>query len=86
MYAEISMQMMERGDAVQKTDVVTINAELLEVAQEPDLMVASVRFTGLLRENDSAPESVDEIWHVQRNPDNPKSSWLLAGIQQTNLS
>ena len=32
MFAEISMQMQERGDAPQKTDVIAINGELLEVA------------------------------------------------------
>ena len=31
MFAEVSMQLQERGDAPQKTDVVAVNAELLEV-------------------------------------------------------
>lgn len=84
MFAEISMQMQERSDEAQKTDVVTINAELLEAVEENDLSIASVRFTGLLRENNNAPESVDEIWHVQRNLHDPKAGWLLSGIQQTN--
>jgi len=85
MFAEISMQLQERGDAPQKTDVVTINGELLSVADEGDLAIASVRFTGQLRENNGAPESVDEIWHVQKNLRDDKSVWLLAGIQQTTL-
>jgi predicted lipid-binding transport protein (Tim44 family) len=85
MFAEISMQMLERRDEVQITDVTTINAELLEAVDEGDLSIASVRFTGLLRENNGAPESVDEIWHVQRNLRDPKAGWLLSGIQQTNL-
>ncbi|OGA29741.1 MAG: preprotein translocase subunit Tim44, partial [Betaproteobacteria bacterium RIFCSPLOWO2_12_61_14] len=55
MFAEISMQMQERGDAPQKTDVVTVSGELLEVANEGDLAIASVRFTGQLRENNGAP-------------------------------
>ncbi|HEU0234270.1 MAG TPA: Tim44-like domain-containing protein [Gallionella sp.] len=85
MFAEISMQMQERGDTPQKTDVIAINGELLEVANEGDLAIASVRFTGQLRENNGAPESVDEIWHVQKNLRDDKSVWLLAGIQQTVL-
>lgn len=85
MFAEISMQMQERGDAPQKTDVLAINGELLEVATEGDFAVASVRFTGQLRENNGAPENVDEIWHVQKNLRDDKSVWLLAGIQQTVL-
>ena len=85
MFAEISMQMQERDDAAQKTDVMAINGELLEVANEGDFAIASVRFTGQLRENNGAPESVDEIWHVQKNLRDDKSVWLLAGIQQTVL-
>ena len=82
MFAEISMQMQERGDAPQKTDVVAVSGELLEVANEGDLAIASVRFTGQLRENNGAPEDVNEIWHVQKNLRDDKSVWLLAGIQQ----
>lgn len=85
MFAEISMQMQERGDAPQKTDVIAIDGELLAVANEGDWAIASVRFTGQLRENNGAPESVDEIWHVQKNLRDDKSVWLLAGIQQTVL-
>lgn len=85
MFAEISMQMQERDDAPQKTDVVAINGELLSVANEGDLAIASVRFTGQLRENNGTPENVDEVWHVQKNLRDDKSVWLLAGIQQTTL-
>jgi predicted lipid-binding transport protein (Tim44 family) len=85
MFAEISMQMQERDDAAQKTDVLAIHTELLEVANENDLAIASVRFIGQLRENDGAPESIDEIWHVQKDLRDDKSVWLLAGIQQTTL-
>jgi len=83
MFAEISMQISERGSEPQKTEVVTINADLLEVAVTDDLAIASVRFNGQLREApNAAPEAFDEIWHVQKNPKDPKSVWLLAGIQQ----
>lgn len=85
MYAEISMQMQERDDAPQQTDVIAINGELLQVANEGCLAIASVRFTGQLRENNGAADNVDEIWHVQKNLRDDKSVWLLAGIQQTTL-
>lgn len=85
MFAEISMQMQERDAAIQKTDVIAINAELLEVANEGDWAIASVRFTGQLSENNAMAETVDEIWHVQKNLKDDKSVWLLAGIQQTTL-
>lgn len=85
MFAEISMQMQERDKTPQKTDVIAINGALLQVANESDMAIASVRFTGQLRENNGMPENVDEIWHVQKNLRDDKSVWLLAGIQQTTL-
>ena len=51
MFAEISMQMSERDDTPQKTDVISINGDLLSVANEGDMAIASVRFTGQLSEN-----------------------------------
>jgi predicted lipid-binding transport protein (Tim44 family) len=85
MFAEISMQIRERDDAPQKTDVLSIHTDLLEVANEGDYAIASVRFTGQLSENNGAPEDIDEIWHVQKDLRDDKSVWLLAGIQQTTL-
>ncbi len=82
MFAEISMQVQERSDTAQKTDVVSVHAELLEVVTENDSAIASVRMNGQLRENNGAPENFDEIWHVQKNLKDDKSVWLLAGIQQ----
>jgi len=82
MFAEISMQLQERGDAPQQTDVGFVNAQLLEVATEHEQAIASVRLSGQLRENKGAPENFDEIWHVQKNPKDDHAVWLLAGIQQ----
>jgi predicted lipid-binding transport protein (Tim44 family) len=84
MYAEISMQFQERGNAAQTTEVLNVNTEVLEVVNENDHAIASVRMTGQLRENNGTPESFDEIWHVQKNLSDDKSVWLLAGIQQVN--
>jgi predicted lipid-binding transport protein (Tim44 family) len=85
MFAEISMQLQDRDGTPQVTDVLAINGNLLGVANEGDFAIASVRFTGQLRENNGAPETVDEIWHVQKNLLDQKSVWLLSGIQQTTL-
>jgi predicted lipid-binding transport protein (Tim44 family) len=77
-----------QGDAqkrpgAQQTDVVTLNAALLEVVAERDLYWASVRFSGSLREESSAPaEPFEEIWNLCK-PVSGSSGWLLAGIQQT---
>jgi predicted lipid-binding transport protein (Tim44 family) len=83
MFAEISMQLNERGGEPQRTEVVAINADLLEVVTENDTAIASVRFNGQLLETpNSAPEPFDEIWHVQKDLKDPDAVWLLAGIQQ----
>ena len=83
MFAEISMQINERGGEPQRTEVIAINADLLEVVTENDTAIASVRFNGQLREAPaSAPEQFDEIWHVQKDLKDPDAVWLLAGIQQ----
>jgi predicted lipid-binding transport protein (Tim44 family) len=82
MFAEISMQLQERDDTAQKTEVMSVNATLLEVVTEHDHAIASVRMTGQLRENNGAAENFDEIWHVQKNLKDDKAVWLMAGIQQ----
>ena len=83
MYSEISMQISERGDELQKTEILAINAELLEVVTTDDQAIASVHFNGQLCEAPgTSSEAFDEIWHVQKNLKDPKSVWLLAGIQQ----
>ena len=83
MLAEISAQINERGSAQQKTEVMFIDANLLEVETTHDMAIASVRFTGQLRDvPDGEPEAFDEIWHVQKDLKDPNATWLLAGIQQ----
>jgi predicted lipid-binding transport protein (Tim44 family) len=83
MLAEISAQINERGSAQQKTEVMFIDANLLEVETTHDMAIASVRFTGQLRDvPDGEPEAFDEIWHVQKDLKDSNATWLLAGIQQ----
>ena len=84
MYAELSLQIQERGDAAQKTEIVSLNVAVLEVSTEGQRAVASVRYTGEIREEVGGPaEAFDEIWHVSKRLDDAKSTWLLAGIQQS---
>lgn len=81
-FAEISMQITERGAASQRTDVVELNAQVIEVAEEGDRYVVSVRFSGLLREEENAaPAAFDEIWHLVK-PVSGNAGWRIGGIQQ----
>jgi len=64
------------------TDVVSLNADLLEVVTEGEKHWASVRFSGAVREAPgAAAEDFQEVWNLVK-PSNGSSGWLLAGIQQ----
>jgi len=81
MFAVVKLELQERGAATQTTDVVKVDAEVLDLEQSGERQVVSVRFHGLIREDLGAPPSdFDEIWHLVRWGDNP--SWAIAGIQQ----
>jgi predicted lipid-binding transport protein (Tim44 family) len=80
MYAAIAADIDVHGN--EKTDVVTLDAEVLEVVTEGDHYVASVRFSGMLREQaDAAAGPFSEVWHLEK-PLNGGTGWLIAGIQQ----
>jgi predicted lipid-binding transport protein (Tim44 family) len=84
LFAEIKLQMDERGNAPQQTDVVMLNAELLEVTTEGNRHIASVRFSGLIREEaGAAPAQFEEVWNLIKPVEGDKG-WTIAGIQQVN--
>ena len=81
MFAVAKMELQDRAGKSQTTDVVHVNAEVLDLAKEGERQVVSVRFHGQIREDIGAPaEDFDEIWHLTRFGDNP--GWSIAGIQQ----
>jgi predicted lipid-binding transport protein (Tim44 family) len=64
------------------TEVLTLEAEVLDVTEEAGSYIVSVRFSGLMREDagsDAAPFT--EIWHLEK-PVAGRGGWLVAGIQQ----
>ena len=82
LYAQIAADIKARGGAPQKTDVVTLNADVLEVVPEGDVYVASVNFNGMIREEvDAAAAPFSETWHLEK-PLNGSTGWLISGIQQ----
>ena len=84
LYAEIKIQMDERGDIPQQTDIVTLTAQLLEVTSEAGRHIASVHFSGTLREAVGATATpFDEIWNLSK-PVSGDKGWVIAGIQQLN--
>src|SRR5918992_961123 len=78
LYEELKKDLGEK----QQTDVIALEADLLEVVTEGDRHWASVRFTGTVREAPGvAPEAFAEVWNLVK-PADGSSGWLLAGIQQ----
>lgn len=81
MQAELAGEIASRGTQI-PTEVVTLDADIVEVVQEGERYVASVRFHGTLREDGSATaQPFEELWHLVK-PVDGSSGWLLAGIQQ----
>jgi predicted lipid-binding transport protein (Tim44 family) len=82
MFDAVSAEIAERGDAPQRTEVFGLQAQVLDVAEEADRYVVSVRFTGSVRDEQGAvPEDLDEVWHLTK-PRTGFGGWLIAGIQQ----
>ncbi|EKD54895.1 MAG: hypothetical protein ACD_60C00036G0007 [uncultured bacterium] len=80
-FAEIQLQLQERKDEANHTEVVTLNASLIDVSTELDAVIASVYFSGLIRENPLESAALfNETWHFRK--DNTKSTWIITGVQQ----
>ena len=85
MLKEIQAQLAEReahtGGPVNLTDVVMIEAQLLGIEDTGDEYMASVEFSGMIREEPSAGASpFREVWNMTKTKSG-KSGWLVAGVQ-----
>jgi len=88
MLTEIKAQIAERDASssvghMTKTEVVTLDAKLLGIEESYDSLLASVEFSGLIREDVGAQaETFKEVWNMSLSKA-PNSGWLVAGIQAT---
>ncbi|TFZ01451.1 Tim44 domain-containing protein [Ramlibacter rhizophilus] len=85
MLAEIRHQLDEReaqrGSQPNKTEVVMLDAQLLGIEDLGEAYMASVEFSGLIREDASAgPNPFREVWNMTK-PKDGRSGWLVAGVQ-----
>ncbi|QNK75566.1 Tim44 domain-containing protein [Variovorax sp. PAMC28562] len=85
MVEEIRTQLADRaghtGGASNKTDVVALDAKLLGIEEMPDVYLASVEFSGMIREDaSSGPSPFREVWNMTK-PTGGTSGWLVAGVQ-----
>lgn len=85
MVNEIRTQLAEReshlGGQPNKTDVVMIEASLLGIEDLGQAYMASVEFSGMIREEPSAgPSPFREVWNMTK-PKSGSMGWLVAGVQ-----
>ena len=85
MLDQIKVQLAEREQAqrgsVNRTDVVMLEARLLGIEEFPEGYMASVEFSGLIREDvSSGPNPFREVWNITRTRSGP-GGWLVAGVQ-----
>ena len=82
MYVEIETRIKEIG-AHNRTNVLKLEAELLEAREVGDQLEAVVLFDGILREgDDDQARQVREVWHFTKPRNAQQPTWFLDGIQQ----
>jgi predicted lipid-binding transport protein (Tim44 family) len=86
MVKEIRAQLAERethtGAGTNHTEVVMLEASLLGIEELPDEYMASVEFSGMIREDASAgPSPFREVWNMTKAKSAGGSGWLVAGVQ-----
>ncbi len=84
MVGEIRSQLAERethsGEQPNQTDVVMLDAQLLGIEDLRDAYMASVEFSGMIREDASAgPSPFREVWNMTKSKSG--RGWLVAGVQ-----
>ena len=85
MLEQIKAQLADReshtGGVNNKTEVVMLNAQLLGIEELSESYLASVEFSGMIREDASAGASpFREVWNMTK-PRNGGGGWLVAGVQ-----
>lgn len=82
-FGELQDQIRARGGVANHTELLKVEAEILDVQDVgPDREVV-VLFDVLLREAPgAAPDQVREVWHFTRSRNSRQPTWFLDGIQQ----
>jgi predicted lipid-binding transport protein (Tim44 family) len=85
MLEQIKTQLADRethiGGVANKTEVVMLDAQLLGIEEMSDVYMASVEFSGMIKEDASAGASpFREVWNMTK-PRTGAGGWLVAGVQ-----
>lgn len=82
LFASLRLDLQERGPAAQSTDVVKVDAKVLDIGNEAERQIVSVRFQGqVVEDKGAAPTDFNEVWHLVR-PHDGSREWAIAGIEQ----
>jgi predicted lipid-binding transport protein (Tim44 family) len=82
MFLELERDLLARANQLNRTEVLTLDAEVMGQEKTEDVYQVSVRFSGMIREEiDGTAESFVEVWNLTK-PANGSGGWVLAGISQ----
>lgn len=80
--AEIAEQ-AQQDPGPSQTEILILNAQLIEAKEEGSATLATVYFDAYMREDSAAgSEQVREVWHFRKEDTVMNGMWLLDGIQQ----
>lgn len=67
-----------------RTEILMVDARVLEVRTAGSETILSVLFDAMLREDNATEraEQVREVWHIRRDESSSSPQWTLEGIQQ----
>jgi predicted lipid-binding transport protein (Tim44 family) len=88
MLREIRQQLADRaqhtGGALNHTEVAALDAKLLGIEDTGNEWMASVEFSGMIKEDPSqSPGPFREVWNMTK-PKDGSAGWLVAGLQALN--
>jgi predicted lipid-binding transport protein (Tim44 family) len=81
LFGAFCKQLNERGKEASVTEVVTLGAELQGVETVGEYYIATVKFTGMVKEDQAEVAPFSEVWNLSKPLDGHRS-WVLAKIQQ----
>ncbi len=80
LFTELQAERAKEG--AQRTEVVSVMAELASFIDNKDHVVASINFYGWLKEDSDQTTEFNEVWHLMRDMSVENADWVIVGIEQ----
>lgn len=82
LFADLQLE-REKLSSDNYTEVVEVTAELTDLSQDARFLLATVYYTGLIKEEkEGEAQPFTETWVIQRDITGTDGNWYIAGIQQ----